>query len=167
MLGQDSLLDLFQLLVVEVLVEERLEGVLLLLHVRQELVQELTERLLQILPVVVPLDAVRGAVGHLHQIKDPDQVRVLVAVAHGLVVDLPGHHPLLEPGHDHRVLDNLVSLQLPDYTVDNLQSGLQQRFPLIKVYRFLKLGKYTVSMSVTQRDNKKNIPEFREAFLRW
>ena len=161
MLGQDSLLDLSQLLVVEVLVEERLEGVLLLLHVRQELVQELNERLLQVLPVVVSLHAVRGAVSHLHQVEDPDQVRVLVTVAHGLVVDLPGDHPLLEPRHDHRVLDDLVGLELPYRAVDNLQSGLQQRFPLIKVYRFLEWRKSVLSMSL--RDFT---PEFQEAFLR-
>ena len=125
MLRQNDLLDLLQLLVVEELVEERLEGVLLLLHVRQKVVQEHVERLLQVLPVIVPLNAVRGTVGHLHQVQDADQVRVLMAIAHRLVVTLPGHHPLLEPGHDHRVLDDLVGLQLPDCGVDNLQSRLQ------------------------------------------
>ena len=47
-----------------------------------------------------------------------------MAVAHGLVVDLAGDHPLLELCHDYSVLDELVGLQLPDDAVDNLKSSL-------------------------------------------
>ena len=60
-----------------------------------------------------------------------------MAIAHGSVVNLPLDHPLLELGHDHGVLDDLVSLELPDRAVDDLQGRLQQCLALVKIYRFL------------------------------